>query len=122
MDLRYKYFGVRAEMIVNNVEVVSKSGFVTLVDLALSVAWAVKRLAVGQDAAFNFTEGAEIIRLRHEGNLITLSSSLKPWTVSVGREQLVEALGEFLRKAHTCLVSDVPELAGNAVIQRFSPE
>ncbi|WP_411104985.1 hypothetical protein [Streptomyces sp. cmx-4-9] len=122
MDLRYKHFGVRAQLTINDVEVISNRGFITLVDLALSVSWVGKCLAAGEDSAFNFTEGAEVIRLHVEGDRIAMSSSVKPWATSVAREQLLEAFAELRNEAHACLTARVPGIADHPVIRRFAPD
>ncbi len=64
IDLFYKYFGVRAELVVDGVEVISGQGYLTLVDLALSLRHALNRLSSGEDSAIGFTENNEVIRLR----------------------------------------------------------
>ena len=122
MDLRYKYFGVNFELVVGDIEVVSKKRFVTLVDLALSLSGAVKRISSGDDAAFGFTESEEVIHLRRDGDLVTVSSSMRPVQVSVRREELVDEFVRFLRAAHSRLAAEVPGLSANPVIQQFSPE
>ncbi len=122
MDLRYKLFGVNVEMTIDDIEIISKKKFVTLVDLALSISHATRRLSSGEDAAFGFTESAEVIRLHQDGDLISVSSSKHSWQVSLEREELMEALTEFLREAHSRLTEHLPELAENPVIQRFSPK
>ncbi|WP_421110448.1 hypothetical protein [Streptomyces sp. NEAU-S77] len=119
IDLRYKCFGVNAEMVVNGVEVISKSGFVTLVDLALSLSHVRQRISSGEDAAFGFTESEEVIHLRRDGGLISLSSSAQPWQVSVEPGELADAISGFLREAHSRLVADVPDLVANPVIRRL---
>ncbi|MFD5620937.1 hypothetical protein [Streptomyces yangpuensis] len=122
MDLRYKYFGVRARLTVDDVEVISDRGFVTLVDLALSIAWAGKQIAAGHDSAFNFTEAAEVIRLHADGQRIEMSSSVKPWTVTVARDQLLGEFTKLRQEAHACLITQVPGLAEHPVIRRIPPE
>ncbi|MER5429659.1 hypothetical protein [Streptomyces sp. NPDC002588] len=121
-DLCYKYFGVSAELVVGEVEVISSEGHLTLVDLALSLCHALSRLLSGEDAAIGFTEDDEIIRLRRDAGLVEITSSKHQWRVSVEREELVGAFGDFLREAHARLTGNVPGLADNPVIQRFSPE
>jgi hypothetical protein len=122
MDLRYKYFGVKFELTVDGVEIVSKARFVTLVDLALSLTVVVDRISSGQDAAFGFTESEEVIHLFQDGDLVTVSSSSRPVQASVERGELVGAFVQFLRRAHSRLTAEVPDLFANPVIQRFSPE
>ncbi|GGL66774.1 hypothetical protein GCM10010129_07750 [Streptomyces fumigatiscleroticus] len=61
IDLRYKFFGVNVEMVVDDVEIISKRRFVTLVDLALSLSHAERRISSGEDAAFGFTESEEVV-------------------------------------------------------------
>ncbi|UUU44376.1 hypothetical protein [Streptomyces sp. NBC_00162] len=122
IDLCYKYFGVRAELVVDEVEVISGQGYLTLVDLALSVRHALNRLSSGGDSAIGFTESDEVIRLRREGDLVVITSSKHEWRVSVDREELVGAFVEFLREAHSRLTGFVPGLAENQVIRGFSPE
>ncbi|MGW1012724.1 hypothetical protein [Streptomyces sp. NPDC001274] len=122
IDLRYKYFGVNVEMVVDGVEVISKRRFVTLVDLALSLSRAERCISSGEDAAFSFTESEEVIHLRRDGDLIAVSSTKRPWRVAVEREELVDAFSGFLREAHSRLTSEIPGLATNPVIQKFSPE
>lgn len=122
VDLRYKYFGVNVEMVVDGVEVISKRRFVTLVDLALSISQAERRISSGEDAAFSFTESEEVIHLRRDGALIAVSSTKRPWRVTVEQEELVDAFAAFLREAHLRLTSEIPGLATNPVIQQFSPK
>jgi hypothetical protein len=122
MDLRYKYFGVNFELEIGDVKIVSKKRFVTLVDLALSLSGAVKRISSGEDAAFGFTESEEVIHLRQDGNLVSVSSSKHPVQGSVGRAELIGEFIRFLRAAYYRLVAEVPGLSANPVIQRISPE
>jgi hypothetical protein len=122
MDLCYKHFGVNLELTVGDVEIVSKRRFVTLVDLALSLSGVVECISSGEDAAFGFTESEEVIHLRRDGDLIAVSSSMRPAQASVEREELVGEFVRFLRAAHSRLVAEIPELAANPVIQRFSPD
>ncbi|MGW0825059.1 hypothetical protein [Streptomyces sp. NPDC002845] len=121
MDLCYKYFGVRAELVVDGVEVISDQGYVTLVDLALSLRHALNRLSSGEDAAIGFTENDEVIRLRREGGLVVVTSSKHEWRVPIDREELVGAFVAFLREAYSRLTEHVPGLADNPVIRGFSP-
>ncbi|WP_406158900.1 hypothetical protein OG298_16295 [Streptomyces sp. NBC_01005] len=69
MGLCYKYFGVSTELVVDEVEVISNEGHVTLVDLALSLCHALSCLSSGEDTAIGFTEDDEVIRLRREEDL-----------------------------------------------------
>ncbi|MER0244947.1 hypothetical protein AAHZ94_23735 [Streptomyces sp. HSW2009] len=119
VDLCYKYFGVNVEMLVGGVEVISRQGFVTLVDLALSFSHAEGRISAGGDAAFNFTESDEVIYLRRDGELIALTSSKRSWRVAVEREELTSAFSRFRREAHSCLTSEIPGLVVNPVIRRI---
>ncbi|WP_159391226.1 hypothetical protein [Streptomyces viridochromogenes] len=80
------------------------------------------RLSSGEDAAIGFTEDDEVIRLRREDGLVEITSSKHQWRVSVEREGLVGAFGDFLREVHACLAENVSGLADNPVIKRFSPE
>jgi hypothetical protein len=121
IDLRYKYFGVNVEMVVDGVEVISKRRFVTLVDLALSLSHAERRISSGEDAAFGFTESEEVIHLRRDGDLIAVSSTKRPWRVTAEPEVLVDAFADFLRKAYSRLTSEIPGLVNNPVIQELSP-
>ncbi|SEH03951.1 hypothetical protein SAMN05444920_14921 [Nonomuraea solani] len=122
IDLRYKYFGVNVEMVIDGVEVISKRRFVTLVDLALSLSHAKRRLLSGEDVAFGFTESEEVIRLRCDGDLIAVTSSKHPWRVAVEREELASAFSDFLREVHYYLTSEIPGLAANSVIRKILPE
>ncbi|MBG0855373.1 hypothetical protein I2W78_26880 [Streptomyces spinoverrucosus] len=122
IDLRYKYFGVNVEMIVGGVEAISKRRFVTLVDLALSLSHAERRISSGEDAAFGFTESEEVIHLRHDGDLIVVTSSKRAWRVSVEREELASSFSRFLREAYSHLTSEIPGLVTNPVIRQMLPE
>lgn len=121
-DLCYKYFGVRVDLAVDGVEVISGQGYLTLVDLALSLRHALSRISSEEDSAIGFTENDEVIRLRREGDRVVITSSKHDWRVSVDREELVGAFVEFLREAHSRLTGFVPGLADNPVIREFSPE
>lgn len=113
IDLRYKCFDVNAEMIVNGVEFVSKNGFVTLVDLALSIRGVTERLSRG-DEACGFTEWSEVIHLRRTGESIVISSSEKLKRASAARAQLLAQFLDFLRSAHSRLVEEIP-MTENAI-------
>ncbi|MEV6669349.1 hypothetical protein [Streptomyces sp. NPDC051162] len=120
IDLRYKYFGVNVEMVVDDVEIISKKRFVTLVDLALSLRGVVERISRGEDAAFGFTESEEVIRLRQAGDSISVSSSKKPEQASVASGELLEKISEFLQSAHSRLVEEIPELGENLIVRRIT--
>ncbi|WND32827.1 hypothetical protein RI578_42455 (plasmid) [Streptomyces sp. BB1-1-1] len=122
IDLCYKYFGVHVELVVDGVEVISGQGYLTLVDLALSLRHALNRLSSGEDSAIGFTENDEVIRLRREENRVVITSSKHDWRVSADHEELVGVFAEFLREAHSCLIEFIPGLAVNPVIRGFSPE
>ncbi|MFJ9552414.1 hypothetical protein ACIRPH_01270 [Nocardiopsis sp. NPDC101807] len=122
IDLRYKYFGVNFEMVVDDVEIVSKKRFVTLVDLALSLSGVMKRISSGEDAAFGFTESDEVIHLICDGNLISVTSSKSLVQASVGRKELLDEFSRFLREVHYRLVLNIPGLSKNPVIWRFYSE
>ncbi|MEW1640156.1 hypothetical protein AB0469_39615 [Streptomyces sp. NPDC093801] len=119
IDLRYKYFGVNVEMVVDDVEIISKRRFVTLVDLALSLRGVAERISRGEDAAFGFTESEEVISLRQAGDSISVSSSKKPGQASVARGELLEKISGFLQSAHSQLVEEIPELDENPVVRRI---
>ncbi|MFH8746617.1 hypothetical protein ACH4GK_14750 [Streptomyces rimosus] len=120
IDLRYRYFGANVEMVVDDVEVISKRRFVTLVDLALSLSHAERRILSGEDAAFGFTESEEVVHLRRDGDLIAVTSSNHPWRVTVGRGELVGAFSGFVQKVHSLLTSEIPGLSANPVMRRIS--
>ncbi|MFG3437737.1 hypothetical protein ACGF0J_10905 [Nonomuraea sp. NPDC047897] len=120
IDIRYKYFGANVHLLIDDVEVVSKKRFVTLVDFALSISHAVKRLSSGEDAAIGFTESEEVIRLHSDDSLVAISSSKHSWEVSVDREEFIVVLTDFLRQVHSRLMAEFPWLAADPVIQRFS--
>ncbi|MGY0057720.1 hypothetical protein ACWY4P_14355 [Streptomyces sp. LZ34] len=122
IDLRYKRFGVNVEMVVDGVEVISKRRFVTLVDLALSLSHAERCISSGEDAVFDFTESEEVIYLRRDGDLIAVTSSKRPWRVTVDREELASSFSSFLREAYSCLTSKIPGLAANPVVRQILPE
>ncbi|MBD0672640.1 hypothetical protein [Streptomyces sp. CBMA156] len=117
--LRYKYFSVGAELAVGGAEFVSGRSFVPLVDLALSLAWVADRLAGGEEAAFGFTERAEVIRLRPAGDLVRVSSSAKPVEASAERTELLAKLAEFVDAAYARLIEEIPGLVGNPTIRRL---
>ncbi|MDH6710058.1 hypothetical protein P3T27_006807 [Kitasatospora sp. MAA19] len=120
IDLRYKYFGVNVEMVVDDVEIISKKRFVTLVDLALSLRAVVERISHGEDAAFGFTESEEVISLRQTGGSISVSSSKKPGQALVATGELLEKISEFLQSAHSRLVEEIPELDENPIVRRIT--
>ncbi|MFF9790104.1 hypothetical protein [Streptomyces bacillaris] len=122
MDLCYKYFGVTVDLAVDEVGIISSEGHVTLVDLSLSLCHALSLLSAGEDTAIGFTEDDEVIRLHREDGLVKITSSKHQWQVSVEREELVGSFVNFLRDAHACLTTNIPGLADNPVVQRFSPE
>jgi hypothetical protein len=122
MDLRYRYCGVNASMVVEGVEVISNRRSVTLVDLALSLFHAGNRISAGEDAVIGFTESAEVIRLRHDDDRIVITSSKHSWQTSVDRGELLSAFTGFLQDAYMRLTAEVPGLAENQVIQRFAPK
>jgi hypothetical protein len=122
MDLCYKYFAVTVDIAVDEVEIISSERHVTLVDLALSLCHVLGCLLAGEDAAIGFTEDDEVIRFRVEAALVAVTSSKHQWRVSVEEEELVGAFVDFLREAHSRLTENVPGLAGNPIVQRFSPE
>ncbi|MFJ9617992.1 hypothetical protein [Streptomyces noursei] len=121
MDLRYKHFGASVDMTIGDVEIISKNRFVTLVDLALSISHAIGRLSAGEDAALGFTESEEVIHLRRDGDLVEISSTKRPFVVSVENGELVRAFEGFLEGVHSHLTTSFPGLIENPVIRRLSP-
>lgn len=120
-DLRYKYFAVNAELTVSDVEIISKTRFVTLVDLALSVRGVVERLSNGEDASLGFTESAEVIRFRGSGATVSITSSKSTnRAAATTRTDLLAELGRFLHAAHSRLVEEIPALSDNPVIRRLA--
>ena len=122
INLRYKHFGVNFEMMIDDVEIVSREKFVTLVDLALSLSGAAKRISVRENAAFGFTESDEVIHLRCDGNIISANSTKSLAQASVDRKELLDEFSRFLGEVHYRLVSDFPGLSKHPVMRRFSPE
>lgn len=105
----------------DEVEIISDSGHVTLVDLALSVRHALGRLALGEEASLGFTESADVIRLVRDGDLVLVSTSVDGLSASIDYVELVTSFSEFLQKAYTCLVSRAPGLARNLTIRKVNP-
>lgn len=122
IDLRYKYFGVNVEMFVDDTEIISKSRFVTLVDLALSLHGVLDRISRGEDAAFGFTESEEVISFHQLGTNVAVSSSKRTIQASVPRDELLDTLSSFLYAAHARLVEEISELSRNPVIKKILPD
>jgi hypothetical protein len=78
-----------------------------------------RRISSGENAAFGFTESDEVIPLRHDGELNAVTSSKRPWRVTVRRDELATAFSGFIREAHSRL-SEVPGLVANPVIAQMS--
>ncbi|WP_158710288.1 hypothetical protein [Streptomyces sp. NRRL F-5126] len=119
MDLRYKYFGVAVEMSAGGVDFISKNKYVTLMDLGLSFRDVIAKVSAGRDAAFGFTESEEVIRVRHVGEYVSISSSNSSAQASVSRSDFVAHLSSFVRRARNVLLREVPELGNNPVLQRM---
>ncbi|WP_156755898.1 hypothetical protein [Actinokineospora pegani] len=117
--LRYKFFLVRAEFIANGVQVISAGDYVPVIDLALVARHALDLLIRSQDASLDFTESAEVIRLSGEGEEVAITSSHHDWRVSVDRNELVAALGDFAGEAYRRVTEYMPDLAENPVLQRL---
>ncbi|MGB3444021.1 MAG: hypothetical protein WBA97_35240 [Actinophytocola sp.] len=122
IDLRYKYFGVNVEMIVGDVEVISKKRVITLVDVALSLMHVEKRILSGEDAAFGFTESEEVVQLRRDGDRIVVTSSTRAFRTTVERGELANACSRFCRNAYSCLVDELPALVDNSTVQLMLPK
>ena len=118
IDLRYKYFGVNVEMVVDDVEMISKKRFVTLVDMALSISEVVARISRGEDAMFGFTESEDVIRLHREVNSVSVESSRTGKCASVSRDELIDTFSTFLREVHSRLINEVPRLGENSTIRK----
>lgn len=122
MDLRYKYFGVGFRLAVGGIEIIPQGKVVTLVDLMFSLSFALESILSGQDAAFDFTEYDDIIRLRQESDLVIVSSSKGSVEGSVNREEFLGEAVRFLGECFSRLVAEVPELSINPTIQRLRLE
>ncbi|MEU4769830.1 hypothetical protein AB0H12_42095 [Actinosynnema sp. NPDC023794] len=120
IDLRYKYFGVNVELVAGGVQIISKKGFVTLVDLALSLCGVAERLSRGENASFGFTEREEVIGFHLDGETVTVTSSKDPQSAVAARAELLAELGTFVRTAHARLVDEIPALSDNPVIDRLA--
>jgi hypothetical protein len=117
--LRYKFFGVSFRLATRDTEIFPEGRIVTLVDLALSLSFAVNRISSGQNAAFGFTETDEVIHLSQSENSLTVSSTKNPTVVSVSRQEFVDETARFVQAAYSRLTSEIPELSKNPVVQRL---
>ncbi|MEV1285528.1 hypothetical protein [Micromonospora sp. NPDC049679] len=121
MDLRYKYFAANVEMTVNDVPFIRPSGPEPIIDLGLSFKWVEKRLALGEDVAFGFTEHHEVIHLRGAGPIVSIESSELPHRAEADRSTLLVELARFTESVYQRLVEDVAGIGGNPVVQRLRP-
>ena len=119
-ELRYKYFAVRPELVVDGVDLVSKDSFVTLVDMALSLAFAAKRIAAGEDAVLGFTETSDVIRFIWEGELVRIKSSENDVNAVAAGGELSAEMKRFVRAAYSRLVAEIPGLSVNPVLDRIN--
>jgi hypothetical protein len=117
--LRYEYLTVNVELVINDVEIIPRRRNLTLVDLALSLRGVVEQISDGDDAAFDFTERAEVIRFEQLEDGICVTSTRKSFQVLVDREELVTHFKDFLQVAHGRIVNEIPDLEGNLVIGRI---
>jgi len=121
MDLRYKYFGGRVEMVIGDIEFISKRSNITLVDLALSLRWVVDRISQGRDAVFGFTEKEDRVTLRWiDGNVAVESSPGEKYATAEPGE-LIAKLAEFTGLVYSKLLEAAPGMAENPTIQRIAP-
>lgn len=116
-DLCYKYFAVHVTFVIDDIEIVSRTRWVTLVDFALSLQYALKRLVAGDDASIGFTESDEVIRLKAENSVFVVTSSKRQWRVVVGLDEVMNAFVRFIGEAYSRLVECVPGLAENPVVR-----
>ncbi|CCB73215.1 MULTISPECIES: hypothetical protein [Streptomycetaceae] len=121
IDLRYKLFGGAVKFIANGVEIISTRKFVMLADLALSLHDAASRISRREDAAIGFTESEEVILFHSSGETVTIESSRKSEQSTVSRDELLESLSQFVRAVYRQLISDIPGLVDNPVIQQIGP-
>ncbi|MFC5266706.1 hypothetical protein ACFPJ1_31710 [Kribbella qitaiheensis] len=119
-DLCYKYFAVAMEFDVDGVDVVRKGRFVTLVDMALGIQYAGRRISAGEDASIGFTEHEEVIHFRRgTGDEIVATSSVRSVVAVVDGAELVGAFGMFVRDAYLRLVAECPGLVANPTVRRL---
>ncbi|MGW4214792.1 hypothetical protein ACWEIJ_42880 [Lentzea sp. NPDC004789] len=114
--LCYKCFAVHVRFVIDDIEIISRTRGITLVDFALSLQYALKRLVSGDDASIGFTESDEVIRLQVEGKAVVVTSSKREWRVAVSTDEVVPAFAGFVEEAYSRLVESVPGLAENPVI------
>lgn len=119
MDLRYKYFAANMEMTVNDVPFIRPSGYEPIIDLGLCFKWVEERLALGEDASFDFTERHEVILLRGAGPVVSIESSELPHQAEADRSTLLVELARFRESVYQRLVEKVAGIEGNPVVQRL---
>lgn len=119
IDLRYKYFAANVELAVNGVVFIRPSRHEPVIDLGLSCKHVERRLALGEDAAFGFTERPEVIHIRGVGRLVWIESSELPLRAKAERSSLLVELARFRESVYRRLVDDVPGIGGNPVVQRL---
>ena len=121
MDLRYKYFAANVDMTVSGMPFIRPSGHHPIIDLGLSLKWVEKRLAVGDDAAFGFTEHLEVIHIRGAGPTVAIESSEFSYRAEADRSTLLAELARFTESVYQRLVQEVAGIGGNPVVQRLRP-
>ncbi|MFG3579027.1 hypothetical protein [Micromonospora chersina] len=108
-------------MTVSGTPFIRPSGHHPIIDLGLSFKWVEKRLAVGDDATFGFTERREVIHVRGAGPTVSIESSEYPYRAEADRSRLLAELARFTESVHQRLVHEVAGIGGNPVVQRLRP-
>ncbi|GAA0474250.1 hypothetical protein Aca07nite_62460 [Actinoplanes capillaceus] len=118
--LRYKVFLVRVSLRVGGVELITRDSYVTMVDMALSAAFAAKRIKAGKIGGLGFTEHNEVIKFEIKGDDVYVYSSDAPSVVGIAaRAEVMSGLKKFASNAHSLLVEYNRELERNPVISRL---
>ena len=118
--VRYYLFHSQVEFSIDGTTFLSRSSFVSLVDLALGMSAVAGRLAAKSDGALDFTEHDEVLRFVVSGEKVEVASSKKEAAVAtVTRAELVGALTAFVGRVHDSVVTFHPALSENPTVSRL---
>ena len=118
LSLHYRYFYGDATFVINEVDLSTRGGFLTLVDFAVELDRIATALLANDDSAqvYNFTESDDSISFRRKQEVIEVSSSYAPGVASAGPSELSIEARLFLLRVLNDLIVRHPELGRNPYV------
>lgn len=121
-DLRYGLLLGDVELAAGDVDLSARWGWVPLFDFIVGLVTLLRRLATSSEEAFEFTESGSELRFYRSGDDVEIRSNYAPGIITIGYDDLLDAVLGFARDSLRRLGAAAPTLESNEVFNRIMKE